>query len=145
MTRRIFCSTIGTWSGPASLRDSCDEAFGASVSLGVVDGTASVVRVSRGSKTRVWVRLEKEGEVFVICSHLERDQRLGVLLGSLERGSLAEVRLIPVGLELAAFHGVLQRLRHLAQLEEGCGTVRVDGRQLRVADEGEITTTDERG
>ena len=125
------------------MRDSCDEAFGASVSLGVVDGTASVVRVSRGSKTRV--RLEKEGRFLVFCSHLERDQRLVVLLGSLERGSLAEVRLIPVGLELAAFLGVLKRLRHLAQLEEGCGTVRVDGRQLRVADEGEITTFDERG
>ena len=136
---------MGTWSGPASLRDSCDEAFGASVSLGVVDGTASVVRVSRGLKTRVWFDWKRRGGFSRYFSNLERDQRLGVLLGSLERGSLAEVRLIPVGLELAAFLGVLQRLRHLAQLEEGCGTVRVDGRQLRVADEGEITTFDERG
>ena len=68
-----------------------------------------------------------------VFSHLECDQSLGVLLGRLERGSLAEVRLVPIGLELDALLRVRQRLSHLAQLEEGGGAVGVDWRQLRVA------------
>ena len=72
----------------------------------------------------------RRGRRKVRCSHLELEERLVVVVVRLEGHGPAEVRLIPLGSELHASLGVLERLAHLGELEERRASVGVDGSEL---------------